>query len=117
VSGNTIGDVERVDLIIHQDSDCEFEFEWRDEDNAPVPIADAECYVWAAEEELHADLTPFITIGTGGNTHIAAVFVPAVDTIEILPLVRGAWEFYANSVAGTRKKLGRGSAWVMRKKG
>ena len=114
MSGNTIGDVERVDLHIHQDSDCEFEVEWLDEFDTPVPIASADGGVYRAQDEQVVDLTPYITVMPAPDNHVLAVFIPASDTVTFEPVVRGIWELSANSVVGTRKKLGRGNVWIHR---
>lgn len=110
----TIGEVEQVDLDIHQNSDLTFGFQWfADEaDTDPVVITDAFGMVrkTTLSEVPTLDFADYITIAG----HEVSVLVPADVTKDLEPMSNGIWDFFIVGEGVGQRMTVRGSARIYR---
>lgn len=110
----SIGDVPRIELHVHQNQDCTFEFQWWEDEaqETPIALASAEGQVREdhTEDEVILNLTEYVDIA--GN--VAVVRVPAAVTLALPQLDKGVWDFVLEAETGERRKVARGAAYIHR---
>ena len=108
----TIGQVpSRINLVVQQGADRNFDVVWRDPANTPVPVSSVIAQIRpSASGAVLLDLGTHTTIDPDGHTmHVA---IPASVTAALTPIGRALWSFVAVAAGGEHKVLMEGTATI-----